>query len=58
MKKEHGSNGGNGTNPFLQEIDRIPPKPCEAPHINGSKPAEQIRVPEIRKKHIKRDGRK
>ncbi len=38
--------------------DRIPTKPCEKPHTNGSKPIELIRTQENQKKHIKRDGKR
>jgi len=41
-----------------QETERIHPKPCELPYLNGSKPVEQQRTPEARKKHIKRDEKK
>lgn len=31
---------------------------CETPRINGTKPAEILKIQEECKKHIRRDGRK
>ena len=40
-------------NPKGTEYGKIPPKPCEKPKL-----PRVVRIPEVEKKHIKKDGKK